>query len=156
MLALTGAAAELATRGLTVLNVPHLGTEQISAARTLCSARLDSLLSEVADVGVDPLAQHYTFKEISHRQQMRWDLRLPEDDEIWKQACKAAVEAAAPILEALHPSEEAGPIRTLMTGVLISRPGSENQRWHADVNCFVTVRFHLRGSVRVRQVPVCW
>jgi ectoine hydroxylase-related dioxygenase (phytanoyl-CoA dioxygenase family) len=132
--ALTGAAAELATRGLTVLNVPHMETEQIAAARKLCSARLDSLLSEVDGVGVDPLAQHYTFKEISHRQQMRWDLRLPADDELWKQACEAAVKAATPTLEALHPSEEAGPIRTLISGVLISRPGAENQRWHADAD----------------------
>ena len=134
MLLLAGAADQLARRGLAVLDTPQLDAETLANARALCSTRLDKLLSEVSAVGVDPVAQHYTFAEISHRQQQRWDLRLPEDDALWEQTCAAVVAAAQPVLELLHPLDEAGPVHTLMSGVLISRPGAENQRWHADAD----------------------
>ena len=40
--------------------------------------------------------------------------------------------AVMPVLETLHPPEEAGSVRPLSSGVLISRPGAGTESWHSD------------------------
>jgi ectoine hydroxylase-related dioxygenase (phytanoyl-CoA dioxygenase family) len=124
-------AAELSTFGLTVLCEPQLDGAQVERLRQHSSERLDWLLGEITNADVDPVEQHYTFTEIAHRQRMRWDVRLPEGDALWATACDAAIAAATPVIQHLHPPEAAH-VRTLMSGVLISRPGATAQRWHVD------------------------
>lgn len=124
-------ASTLYARGFAVLDRPQLDLAALALLRGRTSSRLDDLLSEIRVAGVDPIEQHYTFGEIAHRQRLRWDLRLPATDEAWVSACEAAVAAATPVLERLHPACE---IRTLMSGVLISRDGAEAQSWHADAD----------------------
>ena len=97
-------AAELSQFGLTVLKEPQLDKAQLEQVRQRCSARLSALLDEVQVQGGDPIEQHYTFSEIAHRQRLRWDLRLPEDDPLWRCACDAAVGAAMPVVEQPHPN----------------------------------------------------
>ena len=97
-------AAELSQFGLTVLKEPQLDKAQLEQVRQRCSARLSALLDEVQVQGGDPIEQHYTFSEIAHRQRLRWDLRLPEDDPLWRCACDAAVGAATPVVEQPHPN----------------------------------------------------
>ena len=127
------AATELSSFGLTVVSQPHLDGVQLQSLRRHSTARLDALLAEISVAGVDPVAQDYDFAEISHRQKHRWDLRLPDGDELWASACDVAAAAAMPIFERLHPPGAASCApRRLMTGVLISRPGAAAQRWHVD------------------------
>ena len=121
-------AAELAQYGLTVLKEPQLDQSQLEQVRQRCSARLSALLDELHVQGGDPIEQHYTFAEIAHRQRLRWDLRLPEEDPLWQCACDAALAAAMPVVEQLHPPCTAAPPRTLMSGVLISRSVMRTER----------------------------
>ena len=114
-------AAELSQYGLTVLKEPQLDQAQLEQVRQRCSARLSALLDELQVQGGDPIEQHYTFAEIAHRQRLRWDLRLPDEDPLWQCACDAALAAAMPVVEQLHPPHTAAAPRTLMSGVLISR-----------------------------------
>ena len=114
-------AAELSQFGLTVLREPQLDCAELEQVRQRCSTRLSTLLDELRNAALDPIEQHYTFTEIAHRQRLRWDLRLPEDDPLWRCACEAAVAAAMPVVEQLHPPHTAAAPRTLMSGVLISR-----------------------------------
>lgn len=140
------AASALVNRGLAVLDEPQLDLDFLEEAKQLSSARLDTLLSDVQAAGADPIAQHYTFAELSHRQKMRWDLRVPDDDNVWSRTCAAAVAAAVPVVEQIHPPDKGAPaVRTLMSGVLISRPGAEQQRWHADCDA---QHFELAGADR--------
>lgn len=131
MLATSELAAQLSTRGLAVVRHQYLTPDIAEQAASQSAARLDSLLEEVQAAGADPIEQHYTFAEFSHRQRMRWDLRMPDDDPVWRSVCNAAIAGAKPILQRIHP---ASPIRMLMSGVLISRPGAGLQRWHADAD----------------------
>ena len=121
-------AAELSQYGLTVLKEPQLDQAQLEQVRQRCSARLSALLDELQVQGGDPIEQHYTFAEIAHRQRLRWDLRLPEEDPLWQRVCDAALAAAMPVVEQLHPPCTAAPPRTLMSGVLISRSVMRTER----------------------------
>ena len=135
-------ASELSGFGLTVVSEPQISPSDLEAARAQTSSRLHSLLGAISQAGADAVEQHYTFAEISHRQRMRWDLRMPPDDAPWQHICDTAVQAAMPIVESIHPAEKAS-VRTLMSGCLISRPGAEMQRWHADAD---TAHFKLAAA----------
>jgi hypothetical protein len=121
-------AAELSQFGLTVLREPQLDQAQLEQVRQRCSSRLSSLLDELHVQGGDPIEQHYTFAEIAHRQRLRWDLRLPEEDPLWLCACDAALAAAMPVVEQLHPPCTTAAPRPLMSGVLISRSVARTER----------------------------
>ena len=121
-------AAELSQFGLTVLSDPQLDRARLEQVRQRCSSRLSTLIDELSGA-VDPIEQHYTFTEIAHRQRLRWDLRLPEDDPLWRCACEAVLGAATPVVEQLHPPRAAAAARTLMSGVLISRSVAAHRTW---------------------------
>lgn len=124
-------ATELVSYGLTVNSQPQLSAENLKGLCRKSAVRLNSLLAEIRDRDVDPIATHYTFSEISHRQEFRWDLRMPSDDAAWAAACDGMLNAALPVLAEIHP-EQQETVRPLMSGVLISREGATTQRWHAD------------------------
>jgi hypothetical protein len=131
-------AGALRARGFAVLPKPQLGTKALAQLQQFTSERLDAELARVCVADAGPPEQGgafgaFTFGEVVEDQQlMRWDLRMPEGDEAWSSACTAIIEAAMPVLETLHPPEEAGSVRPLSSGVLISRPGAGTESWHSD------------------------
>ena len=129
------AAARLQEQGFATLP-DTVDKELVRHARQACMQELDRQLAEVAAAGCDVLGQQYSFATICHRQQLRWDLRLPDTPE-WQRLCAQALQR---VEAAISPD---APLRVVMTGCVVSKPGAGSQSWHADGNadglftCFV-------------------
>ena len=140
-------AANLRSRGFTVIPTPLVEQTLIDRAAMNIGTRLESLHEQVAAVGCDPLEQNYLFHEICHRQRMRWDLQIggeaADDSEVadaidseaapvaaFAELCSTIVSSAvAPILAELHGEAH---FREEARGAIVSRPGAPVQRPHAD------------------------
>ena len=130
-------AANLRNRGFTVIPTPLVEQTLIDRSAANIETRLESLHHDVAAVGGDPLEQNYLFSEICHRQRMRWDLQMT-DDEAWSEAGDAAhaelcstvvATAVAPILEELMGDAR---VHEEARGAIVSHRGAPSQRPHAD------------------------
>jgi len=129
-------AQQLKHDGFAVLPDASVGADLVKAVSDECSARLDLLLDAADDSGCNVIEQQYSFREICHRKRLRWDVRMP-DSAAWQELCARAVEAATPVVhEACGAGVAEGggapPLRVLMTGAVISRPGAGAQSFHAD------------------------
>ena len=133
-------ATRLRNRGLTVLAEPIVDSPLIREAHDKVMLRLAGLLEDVEAAGFDPIEQQCEFYEIATRQRNRWDLQLqvpgqvePDKGSTWQQLCSAALEAATPIIREAQGSAYTG-AEPLMIGAVISRPGTNVQRFHCDAD----------------------
>ena len=80
------------------LDVPAgvLGAGFQPFSEAACRKRLVLLLEAVRASGCDIDAQQYSFREICHRAEQRWDFRLPADSPAWQTLTACALRAAAP------------------------------------------------------------
>ena len=138
-------AIELRDRGFTV--IPECVSRDatlLESARKACTTTLASNLKDVEVLGCDSVEQGWSFPEICHRSRLRYDYRFTAAATAEVQ--EATVEAAAPIITALHRMEPAlndgrqlWPRRlsprdpkTLMSGCIMSRTGAAQQILHRD------------------------
>lgn len=122
------AAAVLRSDGFYVLPAStRISKPVVSAAQQAVHSRLAELLDAVKQSEHDAEEQAYSFREICHRQRLRWDVRMPGDCSAWQTLCDSALEQATPLLRALCPEP-----RVLMSGAVVSRPGAVAQGFHTD------------------------
>ena len=76
--------------------IPASRADRLAAA---CSERLSRLLTQVEEIGYDPLEQSYQFAELCHRQRLRWDMQ-PSFEEAqlrddWAEMCADVLDETA-------------------------------------------------------------
>ena len=77
---------------------------------------------EVEAAAIDPIEQQHRFREIRHRQRLRWDLQLsPDDEPAWAELRDAAVAAATPAVAAAQGDAFRGPLEVVQVGLVVSR-----------------------------------
>jgi len=130
------AAQQLRDRGFVKLSA-RIDESLVQDAARSCMVHLESLLDDVAQSGCDVIEQQYSFSTICHRQRLRWDLKGLHDLPSWQMLCANAVQIVEAELATV------ARVKVLMSGFVVSRPGAEEQRFHADGNedglftCFI-------------------
>lgn len=137
-------AVKLRNQGFTVIPM-DADHGLLAGAASAVRRELTERLNDVEELGIHPIEQGYSFREIAHRFRNRWDLKVPASDDV-NAVCNLAVDRASPIIRAVHslpvhPDEglkywprTLSPRRPklLMTGAIISRPGADEQMFHRD------------------------
>ena len=135
--------ARLRDCGFTVLTHAVVDAPRIERAGQAVCSSLVARLQSVADLGLDPKAQCYSFNDVCHRSSLRWDLEATAET---RQISEIAMGAVAPIVSALHRlplhAEERGLAwtrrlsprqpRLVSHRALLSRPGAAAQKFHFD------------------------
>ena len=146
-------AVELRDRGFTVIRNAGIDQTLVTDARWSCATEFSRLTEMVEQLGLDPIEDNYAFNEIDKRHRLRWNLQTESDTSAWARLIAAAVPTAASVIKHIHQSLPPNPndddemawARQLVpshpeqasygagkVGAILSRPGAQAQKFHAD------------------------
>lgn len=143
-------ALELRDRGYTVIPDSVVHPRAVKEAAAACSADFARLIDMVSGLGIDPIDDKYAFDEIDKRHRNRWNFRPSSDSSPLRQIYRSTIPVATSVIEMMHTlppnpddgymPELTGWTRHLLPpkaeaqeyGCILSRPGAQAQKFHAD------------------------
>ena len=143
-------ALELRDRGYTVIPDSVVHPRAVKEAAAACSADFARLIDMVSGLGIDPIDDKYAFDEIDKRHRNRWNFRPSSDSSPLRQIYRSTIPVATSVIEMMHAlppnpddgymPELTGWTRHLLPpkaeaqeyGCILSRPGAQAQKFHAD------------------------
>jgi len=140
---LSDRARELHTRGFTVLGDKIDESDVRIAHHTTCHW-FEVLVKELGENSIDVVEDTFAFKEVVHRNRLRYDLNMQATEE-WRALEDKITKACMSLMREMQTlwrvcgfvastrlGEALPPVRNIQSGVVLSKPGAANQRWHAD------------------------